>query len=70
MLLEIGDAIQIERINNRAITAPRVESVEVRDFAVVLEHSPVGRSVGKRLDDSQRTHMQRLMHGTSKGHRP
>ena len=67
MLLEIGDAIEIQRINHRAITAPSVESVEVRDFAIVLEHSPVGRSVSKRLDNSQRTHMQRLMHGTSKG---
>jgi len=66
MLLEIGDAIEIQRIDNRAIAAARVETIEVCDFAVILEHDPVGRAVSERLDDSQGTHMQRLMHGTSK----
>src|SRR5689334_23100385 len=61
MVEDCADVVDVHRVEN-LISEPRVEPVEVRDLAVVLENRGEGRSLRGGFDDRRRSQVQCLTH--------
>src|SRR5512143_930385 len=57
--------IDVHRVEHRLVAEPRIETIEVRDLAVVLEHSGVWSAIRDRLDRGRHPQVQCLTHGIS-----